>query len=351
MSLKMLYHTVRLYHYTVTPKKAWNVAKVIGSFLLSRQLKRPIHWGYPFVLMVEPTNFCNLRCPLCPSGNGTMTRARGNMKFENFRQVVDQIGEYLFLILFWNQGEPFINKHLLEMVSYAHRAKIATLISTNGHFIRKPEDARRIIDSGLGELIVSLDGATRESYNLYRVGGDFDTVLEAIQILVAEKQAMKRETPTLHLQFIVFKHNEHEMSRIREMAKALGADKFSYKTAQVYTLEEAQQYLPTNNLYSRYEPRRDDLRMKAHFENGCRHIWYSAVINWEGSVTPCCFDKDALFRLGNAFDGKAFQEIWHGQRYGHFRRAVLQDRASIDMCRNCSEGLRGGLFYSIEDLQ
>jgi radical SAM protein with 4Fe4S-binding SPASM domain len=146
------------------------------------------------------------------------------------------------------------------------------------------------------------------------------------------------------------KHNEGEIGQARALARRLGADRLSLKTAQVYTRVEAGTFLPTDERHSRYRYDAEQLTTKTPVVNSCKHLWYSAVVNWDGSVSPCCFDKDGRHSLGNACNGKTLSEVWEGVAYRDFRNAVLSDRASIPMCGNCSEGLKG-LFYDIEDLK
>jgi radical SAM protein with 4Fe4S-binding SPASM domain len=277
-----------------------------------------------------------------------MTRPRGIMQFEDFQKLIDELGAYLFLILFWNQGEPFINKSLLDMVAYSRKKRISTVISTNGHLIRTAKEAQAVIDSGLSELIISLDGATPESFTKYRVGGDFDTVVNAVRLLAEQKRKQKKNVPFIHVQFLVMKHNEHEIPRIKSLVREIGADKFSCKTAQVFSVAEAEKFLPSSGSLRRYEIKEGTLHLKAHFKRGCRYLWFNSMVNWEGSVTPCCFDKDAEYTFGNVFNGEAFAEIWTSRLYYKFRRNVLRRRERVAMCRNCVEGLKIRQFHTME---
>ena len=347
LSLKLLPDILIRYRHTLTARRVWNAAKVGTSFSLSRLFKRDIRMGKPFILMVEPTNLCNLKCPLCPSGNGGLTRPRGTMAFDAFQKVFEEQAEDLFLLMLWNQGEPFINTRLTDMVRLATARNVPTITSTNVHYIKTREDAEDIVDSGLSELIVSLDGVTPESYVQYRVGGNFDRVLDGIRLLVAAKKALRSSTPVVHLQFIIFKHNESEIDKARQLARDLGVDRMSLKTAQVYTEEEATTFLPENQEYSRYRYDTDALTMNGKITNSCRHLWFSTVINWDGAVSPCCFDKDVHYGLGNVLNGQTFDQVWSGESYTRFRNHILKDRASVPICNNCSEGLKG-LFYDIE---
>ncbi|HCR16024.1 MAG TPA: radical SAM protein, partial [Candidatus Latescibacteria bacterium] len=127
LSLKLLPKTFVRYHRALSWARVLNVAKVGTSFLLSRLLRRDIRMGRPFILMVEPTNLCNLKCPLCPSGNGGLTRPRGTMEFDAFRRVFEDQANHLLLLMLWNQGEPFINKNLTDMVRLASEHNVPTI--------------------------------------------------------------------------------------------------------------------------------------------------------------------------------------------------------------------------------
>ncbi|MEE2658207.1 MAG: radical SAM protein [Candidatus Latescibacterota bacterium] len=353
LSPKKLPFYVQRYGYAFSWKRLWNFSKVLASMGLSWGLRRPVVWGRPFMMMVEPTNFCNLKCPLCPSGNGEMTRDRGNMDLSDFRRLVDEVGDHLVLLMLWNQGEPFINKAFNEMVRYAHSRKIPTMTSTNGHFVRTPEQARAIVASGLDEIIISLDGVDNETYEQYRVGGSLERVLTGARLLTEAKRELGSATPLVNLQFIVFRHNESDLAEAERLARELGAEKFLIKTAQVYSQDEAATFLPEEELYRRYESNGADgngeLVVKGQPAWGCKVLWYSSMVNWNGDVAPCCFDKDVDFNMGSAFNSQTFGELWEGRAYMDFRQNLLRDRTDVDMCRNCSEGYRG-MFSMIREL-
>jgi MoaA/NifB/PqqE/SkfB family radical SAM enzyme len=306
------------------------------------------------MLMVEPTNFCNLKCPLCPSGNGQMTRARGKMDLDAYKSLIDEVGENLILLMLWNQGEPFINRCFCEMVRYARDKKIPTLTSTNGHYIRNQEQAREVVESGLDEIIVSLDGVDQETYERYRVGGKIERVFEGVRLLVEARERAGVRHPLINLQFIVMKHNEKDLAEAERIAGELLAptDKFLLKTAQVYTSKEAEIFLPETEELRRYESTdKAELVVKGQPARGCKVLWYSSMVNWNGAVAPCCFDKDVDFEMGQAFAGaSSFKEIWKGRTYMDFRRQILAGRTSVDMCRNCSEGYRG-MFSMVKEIK
>ncbi len=334
---------------SLTPQKTWNALQAAASYAVSRMTRHPRAWGLPPVLMVEPTAYCNLRCPLCPSGTRSLRRPRGFMDPALFRSVVDEIRCHTSMLLLWNQGEPFMHPAFLDMVGYASRAGIFTQTSTNGHFLTEPQD---VVRSGLDSLIVSLDGATRKSYKQYRVGGDFDTVIDGIRSLSAAKRRLGSETPVIHVQFILFRHNEHEIAEVRRLAHDLGADKVTCKTAQIYEPADVEAFLPSDERHRRYMVEGDNLALKAGADDipdDCKHLWTQPTLNWDGTLTPCCFDKHADYPLGSVADGTTLRELWNGEAFNRFRRLVLTGRARIEMCRNCTEGIK--LNVSEDDIR
>ena len=352
LSAKTLPRNIRRYGYAFTWARLWNFLKVMASMGVSWRLGRPIVWGKPFMMMVEPTNICNLKCPLCPSGNGEMTRSRGKMDLEEYKKLIDEVGEHLILLMLWNQGEPFINRNFVDMVRYARDRRIPTMTSTNGHYIQDMDKARAIVESGLDEIIVSLDGTDQATYERYRVGGKIEKVFEGARLLAAAKEELGVRHPLVNLQFIVFKHNEHEIPEAERIARELKADKFLVKTAQVYTSDEADEFLPEREDMRRYEASANggELVVKGQPVKGCKVLWYSSMVNWNGAVAPCCFDKDVDFEMGQANNGETFGDMWKGAAYMDFRQTVLNDRRTVDMCRNCSEGYRG-MFSLVTELR
>ena len=117
------------------PGKLWNILQLITSFYVTRWVGKPIQWGMPMTISIEPTTACNLRCPECPSGLRSFSRPTGNLKSDFYRSIIDQVGDRLSYLIFYFQGEPYINPEFLDMVSYAHRAGIYTITSTNAHFL------------------------------------------------------------------------------------------------------------------------------------------------------------------------------------------------------------------------
>ncbi len=323
-------------------KRFANVIQIITSFQISKILRRPVVWGTPLSYSIEPTNFCNLKCPECPSGTGALTRPLGLMNFNTFKSIIDEIKETGFYVQLYFQGEPFINKELPQMLEYARKNRVYTSISTNG-ILLKESLIKIILDNPPDKLIFSIDGLDEDTYQNYRYGGTFKEAEEGLKKFLSERKIRKMKIPFVEFQFIVMKQNEHQINDVIKYGKSLGIDKVTLKTMQVTSVESAKHFLPENPEYSRYIVDNNNLILKSKLKNHCFALWRTAVITWDGKVVPCCFDKDAKHNLGE-LNGTGFKEIWKNEKYQGFRKQVLKNRKSIDICRNCTEGIKTNIL-------
>jgi radical SAM protein with 4Fe4S-binding SPASM domain len=316
------------------------------SFYLTKYFKIPIQWGKPFSVSFEPTTSCNLRCPECPSGLRSFSRPIGMLEPSFFRKTIDELSKHLFYLTFYFQGEPYLNKNFLEMVTYAKQKKIYTSTSTNAHYFTD-EVAKKTIESGLDRLIISIDGTTQETYQQYRVGGQLSKVIEGAKLIVKWKKELQSTTPFVIFQFLVVKPNEHQIDDLKLLAKDIGVDEVILKTAQVYDYENGNELIPENEQYSRYRKNSDGTySIKNSLENSCWKLWHSCVITWDGKVVPCCFDKDAQHQLGD-LKTNTFNQIWNNDKYKNFRVKLVKGRKEIDICTNCSEGCEVNFNYEV----
>ncbi len=337
--MKLYLNDIKSFGRKITFGKLSNAGKILVSYILTNWLKRPIQWGLPFTVSFEPTTACNLRCPECPSGLRSFSRDTGNLKIDFFRKVIDEIGDKLFYLIFYFQGEPFINPAFLEMVNFAHRQNIYTITSTNGHFLDHV-NAKATVESGLDRIIISVDGTTQDVYEAYRKQGNLDKVIEGISNLVYWKEELKSTTPHIIIQFLVVKPNEHQIPEIYNLAKELRVDEVKLKTAQVYDYQNGNDLIPNNSKYSRYVLNKNGTyNLKHSLVNHCWKLWHACVITWDGIVVPCCFDKDATHRMGD-LKNQQFKNIWNSQQYINFRKTLLKGRSEIDICTNCTEGCK-----------
>jgi radical SAM protein with 4Fe4S-binding SPASM domain len=315
-------------------RKGYVLVQLLISYGISSILKRPYNPQMPFSVSVEPINQCNLRCPECPIGNGTLSRAKKMIEWNLYQRIVDELAPSLSNLILYFQGEPLLHPQISEMIRYAHQKKIHTMTSTNGQLITNGM-ARDLVSSGLDSIIVSMDGVTQDVYEQYRRGGSLQKVVEAITTLSSSKLALKKRTPHIEAQFIVMRHNEHQIDDFLSMAKAIGADSARLKTAQI-DWPNIEALIPLQSKFARYRKnRKKEWEMKHRLKNRCWRQWSSAVIASNGDVLPCCFDKNGEHAFGN-LKQTSFHEIWHGEKATGFRQAILHDRSQFEMCRNCT---------------
>jgi radical SAM protein with 4Fe4S-binding SPASM domain len=258
---------------------------------------------------------------------------------EFFKNTIGELSRELLYLIFYFQGEPYLNPAFLDMVSYASSKGIYTATSTNAHYLTD-QNARKTIESGLDRLIISIDGTTQDVYQQYRRGGRLDKVLEGARNVVKWKKELKSRTPFIFFQFLVVKPNEHQIAEVKELAREIGVDQVRFKTAQVYDYRKGNPLIPTLDKFSRYRKMDDGTyAIKNKLSNHCWRLWHDPVITWDGTVVPCCFDKDATKRMGN-LKNQSFKEIWHNGEYRKFRSQILKGRKNIDICANCSEGTK-----------
>jgi radical SAM protein with 4Fe4S-binding SPASM domain len=323
--------------------KKLTIAKIYNGFLLllsyyvSKITKKEHHFGSPISISFEPTTSCNLRCPECPSGLRSFTRPTGMLQTNIFNKTIDELHHKLLYLIFYFQGEPYLNPEFLTMVKYATSKNIYTATSTNAHYLND-ENCKKTIESGLDRLIISIDGTTQETYSAYRVGGNLQKVIDGTKNIIRWKKELKSNTPHLIFQYLVVKPNEHQIEDVKKLASELGITEVRFKTAQIYDYQNGSDLIPTISKYARYKKNSDgSYSIKNKLENHCWKMWHSCVITWDGKVLPCCFDKDAAHSIGE-LKNSSFTSLWKSAPYNQFRASVLKSRSEIEMCKNCTEG-------------
>ncbi len=332
---KFFHHNFELLK-SLSLSRLTNLLLVEASFLLSCIFHKVILFGKPWAASIEPTTSCNLRCPECPTGTQSLLRPKGNLELINFNQIVEKLSPNLIYLTLYFQGEPLLNPHFTDMIRLARKRRIFVATSTNGHYLND-ENVSQIIGSGLNHLIISMDGLDQETYEKYRVKGNLQNVVEGMQRLVTARKSAKSNLPFIELQFIVMRHNQHQIAEMREFALKAGVDKVAFKTAQVYNFNPENSIIPTLDEKSRYRQLPDGSYIIAKkIKNRCHRIWSSLVITWDGKVVPCCYDKDADHQVGNLLI-EPLEKLWRNQISTAFRQKVLAQRSEIEICRNCGE--------------
>ncbi|GIV39006.1 MAG: hypothetical protein KatS3mg033_0806 [Thermonema sp.] len=277
------------------------------------------------MVRIEASSKCQLKCPLCLTAQGYHRKHSavgwGHLKALDFEAFLDKHPQVRHVELS-NYGEILLNPQLIDIMRIAHERAV-TLSALNGVNLNHAPDAvlEAMVRYGFGKLKVSIDGASPQTYAVYRRGGNFERVMENIRKLNAYKQQYGSKYPKLKWQFIVFGHNEHEIVKARQMAKELGMGfkvKFNYEPS----------YAPVRNpakvrqdsglgvaSIDEYEQHYGRLQSPA-----CMQLWVSPQINYDGEVLGCCVNHYASF--GNAFK-EGLEAILQSERYRYAQKMVL----------------------------
>ncbi len=344
----------------LTPQRICNYLRCEINYALSRigasptgSPKKPcflgcLMWGgrkggYPTFVSIEPANYCQLSCPECPVGKRMYEKEKQTLDKSLFARLLDENARYMHTVIFYFQGEPLLNKELPVLIKMAKKHKLYTYLSTNLQALT-PAFAHELIAAGIDRVVASIDGLSEESYQAYRQGGKLSKALQGLRLLHEEKVAQKAHT-IIEWQCLRLRTNEHEWKEICKQYKALGADILTFKTAQFYDYKHGNPLMPTDERYSRYKKQQDGtytLKRNSPFRGlgglraGCHRLFAGCVMDVQGNILPCCFDKAGQYVFGN-LNHQTLSEIWHSPKAIAFRQRVSKARHTIDICQNCSE--------------
>lgn len=304
---------------------------------------------------IDTCNVCNLKCPFCFTGLGTGTAPKGIMSLDNFKIILDKIAPYAKCIDLYSWGEPFLNPNIIEMVSLASEKGIETSIHSNLNAKRFDEkECIKIIQSGLSFLHGSIDGASQETYGLYKRGGSFDKAIDNLVQLKAVKEKMGSKTPRLHWGFLINKFNEHEIEKAKQIASDLGIE-ISFSLMSVLDANWVSSYHKNINklVQLKKEERKEEERIEEkkrkkkmiivnmtfkilrrinnvihkinsskfpkiinninlHKDFGfwCKQPFNMITVSWDGNVFPCCAVHDDKMILGNLLTTDIY-DLWN----------------------------------------
>jgi len=279
-------------------------------------------------IMIEPTNRCTFRCPTCFSHQDG--RKKNDMSLGEFKKIVDRNSDLIGNISLYNYGEPLLNRNISKMISYGKRKGIRFIkVSTNGMFLNK-DIIKNLLISRLDYLSISVDGATENVYNKFRKGGDFKKIISNIKNLVVARNLIDSNLK-IEIQFIIMKHNQHQIQIFSRLARKLGVDFLRFKKLLVKR-KKWSYLLPTLRQYNRYK--------YAKKFNSCFKPLKELVINCDGNIIPCCYivEEDVKkFKFGNIFE-QTLRETINSDSYKEFTFMCTMQKSDLSCCRECNEG-------------
>jgi len=289
----------------------------------------------PPAVSVELSSCCNLACPECMTGAGLLARKASFISYRLASDIATQLRGHVLSTWLSFQGEPMMHPEFFRIAELFRGMN--PVISTNGHYLDR-ENCISLAGSPLKKIIISYDGFSPDTYSIYRRGGDHALVTEGIRMLTSTVRERKSGLKIV-LQYLVHRHNEHEVRAAAAFAASVGAG-FRIKSMQLLDPERAGEWMPADRRKARYPLSGGGARPDGRVPSaGCFRMWTSAVITADGDVVPCCYDKNAAHVMGN-MRNSTFRDIWVGDEYRIFREKVMRDRRLTDICSNCPQGRR-----------
>lgn len=300
-------------------------------------------FGTPYLAMFETCNFCNLKCPTCTTPHDKISRPREILKYDDYIKMIDNIKSEISVLLPWFSNEPLLNPNLTEMVSYANKNKMYTMISTNAVLLTKKR-GRELIEAGLDEILLCLDGVSKESYEPFRKGADFETVLKNIKDFCALREEYGRKMPFIELQFILTKLNQNEINGIEKLARELKVDRLRVKSFALseyaYTKERirelSERFLPDNEKHKekiRYKKENGEIEIKEK-KSLCKLVLSNIVVLVDGRITICCYDLNGAYAYKGSVLEKKLSQIWNDPENKQKREFALNRK--FPLCKICA---------------
>jgi radical SAM protein with 4Fe4S-binding SPASM domain len=278
------------------------------------------YFSFPRFIALEASRLCNLRCTMCAlhsdfiDHSHTETHPK-HFHLDKYRWILDQLGPYRDSISvapqFW--GEPFMSPHLRDMILYAEEKGIRLGFTTNGT-LWDDDMIDFMIKHKVQTLFVSMDGATRETYEQVRIGASYDKLVHNLHRLIERKKALGSATPYLTINMALFPENRHEQDKM------------------------IQDWLGRANMVAISNHCVNNVVPELHFgleRIPCPTLWDAMHINTNGDVIPCCRDSGYEEVMGNAYETPIL-EIWNNDRYRLFRKKhMLREWMDIPICARC----------------
>ena len=275
----------------------------------------------PQHLRLEASSNCQLKCPSCPTAAGTVQKTLGGgfLTFANFKKIV-QASPQIKQIELSNWGEIFLNPEILDIIKYAHEHNVF-LTAENGSNLNtvKEEVLEAIAKYRFRVITCSIDGASQETYSIYRKNGDFNKVIDNIKKIVAYKKKYQTPFPILTWQFVAFEHNKHEINIAKALSQDLGMNYFFTKISWDKAFSPIQDVQAIKEIVGSDIEKQDDFWMG----EVCSQLWTIPQVNWDGRVLGCCVNTWEDY--GNAFDD-GLEEIFNGEKMSYARQMVLGEK-------------------------
>lgn len=290
--------------------------------------KQHITGPVPIHLDIEATSNCNLKCTMCPRtdmvNDGTFWDVN-NFDLDLYKRLIDEAAALGLCSLKFNYlGEPLMNPHLVEMITYAKKRGVVDVMFNTNATLLTERISKKLIASGLDKLFFSFDSPNREHYNEIRINAEYDKTLRNIKRFMKLRDEMGSVKPFTRVSMVRMQENEHEWLEFKALFEPI-VDAVAY----VDYIEHANQSSEGRVLHQITPPKAPNKKFC------CPQLWQRMFVHPDGVVSVCCVDSARELTVGN-IQGRTIQEIWNGPGYQKLRELHATGRIDeIPACANC----------------
>ncbi|MBC8551050.1 MAG: SPASM domain-containing protein [Candidatus Brocadiales bacterium] len=326
-------------------KKKFNILSNNLSALINYHRRKTVLGNPPSFIWIEPTNNCNLKCIMCPTGTGKIDVKKGFMDYTLYKRIIDETKEYTSAVTLAISGESLLHPEFFKMIEYASSNGVKILLNTNATLLTR-EKSRLLLDSGISEISFAFDGLKKGTYEKARVGADFEKTLDNILYFLRLKKEKRRKLPYAILSIL-----ELELEDYSEMEKADFLRLFDGLIDEIRSREVStwgSTFKDTDTF---------SFRDNSNVYGPCSRLWSTACIAWDGDVVPCVYNANHEYVIGNIKNNR-LMDIWNNEKMFRLRESMINgDYLNISpLCENCIVlgtppifGIPSGIRLSLAD--
>ncbi len=326
-------------------KKKFNILSNNLSALLNYHRRKTVLDNPPSFIWIEPTNNCNLKCIMCPTGTGKVNVKKGFMDYALYKRIIDETNEYTSAVTLAISGESLLHPEFFRMIKYANSKGIKILLNTNATLLTR-EKARLLLDSGISEISFAFDGLKKGQYEKARVGADFEKTLDNILYFLRLRKEEKRKLPYAILSMLELELEAYSEREKADFLRLFGGHIDEIRSREVSTWGST--FKGTDEF---------SYRDNSNVCGPCSRLWSTACIMWDGDVVPCVYNANHEYVIGNINDNR-LMDIWNSEKMFTLRGAMINgDYLNISpLCENCIVmgtpsifGIPSGIRLSLAD--
>lgn len=296
----------------------------------------------PKRICIDASTICQLKCPTCPNASGDIGKklGKGFLRFKDFKEIMEK-NPHIYAVELSNYGEIFLNKELGKIIEYAYRNNIALSAANGTNFNNVPDDIlEKLVKYRFRKIKCAIDGASQETYSIYRINGNFNRVIENIKTINRFKKQYNSFLPILEWQFVPFEHNKHEIEKAKKLAEKL---KMTFKILLSWGDLYEKPFSPikngdlVRNASSFGAANREEFRKKygrEYFSNICLSLWTKPQVNYDGRLLGCAMNFYGDY--GNVLED-GLGECMNSERMNYAREMIMgekEERPDIP-CSSC----------------